>query len=67
MLPTEEEKTRIIEAKMSSNDVPLGSAEQFLLDLTSIHELEARLKLWLFKLEFDTIELVTRKKIKLDK
>ena len=58
MLPTEEEKNRIIEAQMANSDLPLGSAEQFLLTLASVVELEARLKLWLFKLDFDNIELV---------
>ena len=58
MLPTEEEKNRIIEAQMANSDIPLGNAEQFLLTLTSIVELEARLKLWIFKLDFDNIELV---------
>jgi hypothetical protein len=58
MLPTEEEKNRIIEAQMANSDIPLGTAEQFLLTLASVVELEARLKLWLFKLDFDNIELV---------
>ncbi len=62
MLPTEEEKNRIIEAQMANTDVPLGNAEQFLSTLASIVELEARLKLWLFKLDFDNIELVCLKK-----
>ncbi|CAF3827901.1 unnamed protein product [Adineta steineri] len=57
MLPTEEEKNRIIEAQMANTDIPLGNAEQFLLTLASIVELEARLKLWLFKLDFDNVEL----------
>jgi len=59
MLPTEEEKNRIIEAQMVNTDVPLGNAEQFLLTLASVVELEARLKLWLFKLDFDNVELVS--------
>lgn len=58
MLPTEEEKNRIIEAQMANSDVPLGNAEQFLSTLASIVELEARLKLWLFKVDFDNVELV---------
>lgn len=58
MLPTEEEKNRIIEAQMANTDIPLGNAEQFLSTLASIVELEARLKLWLFKLDFDNVELV---------
>lgn len=58
MLPTEEEKSRIIEAQMANTETPLGTAEQFLLTLASVAELEARLKLWLFKLDFDNNELV---------
>ncbi|CAF1138395.1 unnamed protein product, partial [Adineta ricciae] len=46
-----------IEAQMANTDIPLGNAEQFLLTLASIVELEARLKLWLFKLDFDNVEL----------
>jgi hypothetical protein len=64
MLPTEEEKNRIIEAQMANTDVPLGNAEQFLSTLASIVELEARLKLWLFKLDFDNVELVRLRKKK---
>ena len=58
MLPTEEEKNQIIEAQMANTDIPLGNAEQFLQTLATIVELEARLKLWLFKLDFDNVELV---------
>ncbi|CAF1974790.1 unnamed protein product [Rotaria magnacalcarata] len=57
MLPTEEEKNRIIEAQMANSDIPLGNAEYFLLTIGAVVELEARLKLWLFKLDFDNIEL----------
>ncbi len=42
---------------LAHSDIPLGRAEQFLLTLASVVELEARLKLWLFKLDFDNIEL----------
>lgn len=38
-------------------DLPLGSAEQFLLTLASINELSSRLKLWVFKLDFDNLEV----------
>ena len=58
MIPTEEEKTKILEAQMESPDIPLGSAEQFLLTLSSISELQPRLELWVFKLDFDGIETV---------
>ncbi|CAL1299908.1 unnamed protein product [Larinioides sclopetarius] len=56
MLPTEDEKTRIAEAQMANPDVPLGTAEQFLLTLSSISELEARLRLWAFRLDYETLE-----------
>ncbi|KAK6626886.1 hypothetical protein RUM44_009363 [Polyplax serrata] len=56
MLPTEEEKVRIQEAQSANPDVPLGSAEQFLLTLASISQLEARLRLWAFKLDFEISE-----------
>ena len=61
MIPTEEEKTKILEAQMESPDIPLGSAEQFLLTLSSISELQPRLELWAFKLDFDGIETVRLK------
>ena len=56
MMPTEEEKTKILEAQMANPDVPLGSAESFLLTLASISALEARLKLWAFRLDYDIME-----------
>ncbi|XP_025115916.1 FH1/FH2 domain-containing protein 1-like isoform X3 [Pomacea canaliculata] len=56
MIPTEEEKTKILEAQMANPDIPLGTAEQFLLTLSSVFELEARLHLWLFKLDYETLE-----------
>lgn len=59
MIPTAEEKTNILEAQMANPDIPLGTAEQFLLTLSSISELHARLSLWLFKLDYETIESVS--------
>ncbi|XP_076067528.1 formin homology 2 domain containing isoform X6 [Oratosquilla oratoria] len=56
MLPTEEEKQKIQEAAISNPELPLGSAEQFLMMLSSISELPARLKLWLFKLDYENME-----------
>jgi len=58
MIPTEEEKGKILEAQLAHPDVPLGTAEQFLLTLSSISELQARLNLWLFKLDYENIESV---------
>lgn len=58
MLPTEEERSKIQEAQVSNPDLPLGTAEHFLLTLASISELTARLKLWAFKLNYENIEKV---------
>ncbi|XP_028285732.1 FH1/FH2 domain-containing protein 3 isoform X2 [Parambassis ranga] len=56
MIPTEEEKQRIQEAQLANPDIPLGSAEQFLLTLSSISELSARLQLWAFKMDYEATE-----------
>ncbi|XP_068617381.1 FH1/FH2 domain-containing protein 3 [Battus philenor] len=56
MLPTEEEKIKIQEAQYANPNLPLGSAEQFLLTLASVNELSSRLKLWVFRLDFDYLE-----------
>ncbi|XP_050397693.2 uncharacterized protein LOC126815796 isoform X5 [Patella vulgata] len=56
LLPTEEEKQLILDAQIANPDIPLGTAEQFLLTLSSINELYARLRLWLFKLEYEQLE-----------
>ncbi|CAB1338794.1 unnamed protein product, partial [Coregonus sp. 'balchen'] len=56
MTPSEEEKQKIQEAQLANPDVPLGSAEQFLLTLSSISGLTARLQLWAFKLNYETLE-----------
>ncbi|XP_052439431.1 FH1/FH2 domain-containing protein 3-like isoform X3 [Carassius gibelio] len=56
MIPTEEETQKIQEAQLANPDIPLGSAEQFLLTLSSISELSARLQLWAFKLDYEASE-----------
>ncbi|XP_037662289.1 FH1/FH2 domain-containing protein 3 isoform X1 [Choloepus didactylus] len=56
MIPTEEEKQKIQEAQLANPEVPLGSAEQFLLTLSSVSELSARLHLWAFKMDYETTE-----------
>jgi len=58
MIPTEEEKQKIIDAQVQNPDVALGNAEQLLLTMSSISELEARLQLWAFKLDYDINEKV---------
>lgn len=60
MLPTDEERGKIQEAQVLNPELPLGSAEQFLLTLSSISELAARLKLWAFKLDFENSEVGSR-------
>ncbi|CAB3995872.1 FH1 FH2 domain-containing 3 isoform X3 [Paramuricea clavata] len=56
LLPTADEKTRIEEERLAYPDIPLASAEQFLLTISSVNELYSRLKLWQFSLEYETIE-----------
>ncbi|OCT82484.1 FH1/FH2 domain-containing protein 1 [Xenopus laevis] len=56
MVPTEEEKQKIQEAQLANPDIPLGTAEQFLLTLSSISGLSSRLQLWAFKLDYETME-----------
>ena len=56
--PTPEEKTQIQEAQLANPDIPLGTAEQFLLTMGSLSELAPRLHLWLFKLDYDQLEKV---------
>lgn len=62
MIPTEEEKQKIQEAQLANPDVPLGSAEQFLLTLSSISELSARLQLWAFKMDYEIVEKVRERR-----
>lgn len=56
MMPTEEEKNTILEAQLANPEIPLGTAENFLLTLAGIPALEARLKLWAFRLDYDILE-----------
>lgn len=59
MAPTEEEIDMIRDAQRASPDTPLGSAEDFLMMLASVGALEARLKLWIFKIDYDNQEEVS--------
>ena len=59
MLPTDDERAKLEELQHASDDIALGSAEQFLSMLCSIPDLTARLKLWAFRLDYDTIESVS--------
>ena len=52
LLPTEEEIAMIQDEQQKRPGIPLASAEQFLSTIHSIPELEARLKIWSFRLDF---------------
>lgn len=56
MMPTEEERQKIEEAQLANPDIPLAPAETFLMTLASIGGLAARLQLWAFKLDYDSME-----------
>ena len=58
LVPGEEELTQIKEAAKDAEEenLPLGTAEQFLLMMSSIPGLECRLKLWAFKVDFKAME-----------
>ena len=55
-MPTDEEKTSIQEKRTAQPDLPLGPAEDFLFTLASIPELNARLNLWRFNYQFQSLE-----------
>lgn len=56
MLPTDEEREKIMAAKREHADIQLGKAEEFLLTLSEVSHLKARLELWLFKLDYESME-----------
>ena len=56
LIPTEEEISSIKHAQKNNSEMPLGSAEQFLLILSSINGLDCKLKLWAFKVDFKAME-----------
>lgn len=57
LIPEEGEVAQIKEAmREADKDIPLGTAEQFLLMMDSIPGLECRLKLWAFKVDFKVME-----------
>ena len=56
LLPTQQEVKEIQEQHKQQPGLPLGEAEQLLLLLHSVPHLEARLKLWAFRSDFQTME-----------
>lgn len=62
MMPTLEEIEKINEKMGENPDMPLGQAEQFLLNLSEIDCLLERLRLWLFMLDYQNIEKVGKER-----
>uniref|UniRef100_A0A158P8U0 FH2 domain-containing protein n=1 Tax=Angiostrongylus cantonensis TaxID=6313 RepID=A0A158P8U0_ANGCA len=56
MMPTAKEVEEIQEKQLENPDMSLGNAEQFLLMLSKIPCLLERLKLWIFTLDYKTME-----------
>ncbi|KAI6239779.1 FH2 domain-containing protein [Aphelenchoides fujianensis] len=56
MMPSVEEVERINEKQAENPEMPLGQAEQFMLSLSEIDCLLERLRLWLFMLDYPTME-----------
>lgn len=56
LLPSDKEIEKIKDALDNNPDIPLGSAEKFLFTIGSIPGLEARLNLWMFKMDFEIME-----------
>ncbi|EYB93475.1 hypothetical protein Y032_0181g831 [Ancylostoma ceylanicum] len=56
MMPTVKEVEEIQEKQMENPDMTLGHAEQFMLMLSKIPCLLERLKLWIFTLDYKTME-----------
>ncbi|CAJ0596173.1 unnamed protein product [Cylicocyclus nassatus] len=61
MMPTAKEVEEIQEKQMENPDMTLGHAEQFMLMLSKIPCLLERLKLWIFTLDYKTMEKTFRK------
>ena len=65
LIPTTEEISKITEAVVENPGIPLNTAETFLQTLSTIPELEARLKLWAFKIDYNVIEKVNSRVLSL--
>lgn len=55
-----QEVEKIREAQYENPEMPLGQAEQFLLSLSEIECLHERLNLWLFMMDWQTVEKVQK-------
>lgn len=61
VLPTEQEIQLIHDAQTVNPDRRFGDVESFLLELSKISEVKARLEFWLFKMDFSSAEKVSYK------
>jgi len=58
MMPTQEEAEMISNAQLANPNKELGPAEYLLQTMYSIKELEPRLHIWVFKMDYDHLEKV---------
>ena len=56
LVPTDDERKKLEEILQVVCDIPLGAAEQCLAVMSSIPDLSERLKLWAFKIDYETSE-----------
>ncbi|XP_063675257.1 FH1/FH2 domain-containing protein 3-like [Bolinopsis microptera] len=56
LVPSEEEKNQITEAKLANPDIPLAKEEEFVYTLSVIPNIRNRLNIWAFMIDFDALE-----------
>ena len=56
LIPSDEEKNQITEAKLANPDIPLGKEEDFVYTLSVIPNIRSRLNIWAFMIDFDAME-----------
>ena len=56
LIPSDEEKNQITEAKLANPDIPLGKEEDFVYTLSVIPNIRCRLNIWAFMIDFDAME-----------
>lgn len=56
LVPTDEEKNQITEAKLANPNLPLGKEEDYVYTLSVIPDIRCRLNIWAFMIDFDTME-----------
>ena len=56
LIPSDEEKNQITEARLANPDIPLGKEEEFVFTLSVIPNIRSRLNIWAFMIDFDAME-----------